>query len=102
MKRYKISVTTLQNNKYFFCCWKMDQKYNIRLVMMQNESIFYFENELPLIQLYLNKNLEKLQIKNFTIDEVSYQPNSLKARKRDDSIKFCSDSKFNQRYGSIL
>lgn len=102
MKRYKIMVTTIQNNKYFFCCWKIDGKYNIRLVMMQNESIFYFENELPIIQQYLNKNLEKLQIKHFSIDEITYQPTSLKARKQYDANKFCSDAKFNERYGSIL
>ena len=102
MKRYKITATTIQGNKYFFCCWKMDNKYLTRLVILQSECIFYMEDELQLIQFYLNKNLERLQIKTYSIDEVTYQPTSVKAQKQIDAGSFRSDAKPNKRYGAII
>ena len=102
MKRYKITAITIQGNKYFFCCWKMDQKYITRLVILQSECIYYMENELPLIQLYLNKNIERLQIKSYSIDEVKYQPTSVKARKQNDAGSFRSDAAPNKRYDAII
>jgi hypothetical protein len=95
-------VTTIQNNRYFFCHWKMDGRINIRLVIMQNESIFYFENELPTILEFLKKNLEKLQIKSFSIDEITFKPHSIKARKPINSEIFIGDIKHIERDGSIL
>ena len=70
MKTYKIIVTTLQNNKRYFCCWKMGGKYHLRLVILHNECIYYTEDELTFIQAILRKNLEKLQVKFFEVIEV--------------------------------
>jgi len=81
MKRYKIMVTTIQGNTYFFCCWRIDNKYNLRLVIMQNESIFYMENELPIITEHLQKNLERLQIKHFGVEEIIGKTYNSKIRK---------------------
>ena len=74
-------VTTIQNGTYFFCCWLMNGKYNLRLVILQAESIFYMENELPIITEYLRNNLEKLQIKNFSIEEITGKSYNVKVRK---------------------
>ena len=81
MKRYKIMVTTIQGNTYFFCCWKMGNKYNLRLVILQNESIFYMENQLPIISEHLQNNLERLQIKNFIVEEITGKSYNAKVRK---------------------
>jgi hypothetical protein len=60
------------------------------------------ENELPIAENYLKNNLEKLQVKTYTIDEVTHQPTSVKARKRDDSISFRGDARHIERNGAIL
>ena len=74
-------VTTIQNNTYFFCCWKMNNKYNMRLVIHQNESIFYLEDELEIVTQHLQNNLERLQIKNFIVEEITGKSYNSKVRK---------------------
>ena len=69
MKTYKIIATTLQGNKRFFCCWKMGEKYHLRLVILHNECIYYTEDELPFIKEVLRKNMEKLEVKFFEVLE---------------------------------
>jgi len=81
MKRYKIMVTTIQGNQYFFCCWRIDNKYNLRLVIMQNESIFYMEDELEIVTQHLRDNLERLQIKHFIVEEITGKSYNAKVRK---------------------
>lgn len=81
MKRYKIMVTTIQGNSYFFCCWRINNKYNLRLVIMQNESIFYMEDELEIVTQNLRNNLERLQIKNFIVEEIVGKSYNSKVRK---------------------
>jgi hypothetical protein len=98
MKRYKIMATTIQGNTYFFCCWKMGNRYHLRLVILQAESIFYMEDELPIITEYLRNNLEKLQIKNFIVEEITGKSYNTKIKKPSNSSIFRTD----ERYGSIL
>ncbi len=86
MKRYKITVTTIQGHNYFYCCWKMGERYHLRLVILQAESIFYMEDELPIATEYLRNNLEKLQIKNFTVEEITIKPHSVKTKKQPYAI----------------
>ena len=74
-------VTTIQNNTYFFCCWLMNGKYNLRLVILQNESIFYMENELEIVTQHLRNNLERLQIKHFSIEEITGKSYNAKVKK---------------------
>jgi hypothetical protein len=81
MKRYKIMVTTIQGNTYFFCCWKMGERYHLRLVILQAESIFYMEDELPIITEHLQNNLERLQIKHFIVEEITAKSFNAKVRK---------------------
>lgn len=95
-------VTTIQGNTYFFCCWKIDNKYNMRLVTMQNESIFYLQNELEIVTQQLQKNLERLQIKNFIVEEITSKSYNNKIKKPSKSIIFRTDARYNERYGSIL
>jgi|LakMenE18May11ns_1017448.scaffolds.fasta_scaffold8762995_1 hypothetical protein len=102
MKRFKIMVTTIQNGTYFFCCWKMNNNYNLRLVIHQNESIFYLEDELEIVTQHLQNNLERLQIKNFIVEQITGKPYNGKAPKKLNSTVFCSDAKHNERYGAIL
>lgn len=75
-------VTTIQGNTYFFCCWRINNKYNLRLVILQAESIFYMEDELPIITEHLQKNLERLQIKHFSVEEITIKPYSIKTKKQ--------------------
>jgi hypothetical protein len=102
MKRYKIIVTTIQGYKRYFCRWKMGDSWNTRLVTDRNDYIVYTDNEIYLIEKYLIENLEKLQIKSFRTEEISYQPDSFKARKQSNSAVFRSDAKHIERYGPIL
>lgn len=102
MKRYKIMVTTIQGNNYFFCCWKMGNKYHLRLVILQAESIFYFEDELEIVTQHLQKNLERLQIKNFIVEEITGKSYNTKIKKPSNSSIFRTDARYNERYGSIL
>jgi len=102
MKRYKIMVTTIQGNTYFFCCWKMGNKYNMRLVIHQNESIFYLDDEIEIVTQYLRNNLERLQIKNFIVEQITGKPYNGKAPKKLNSAVFSSDAKHNEGYASIL
>jgi hypothetical protein len=95
-------VTTIQGNTYFFCCWRINNKYNLRLVILQAESIFYMEDELPIITEHLQKNLERLQIKNFIVEQITGKPYNGKAPKKLNAAVFCSDAKHNERYGAIL
>jgi hypothetical protein len=59
----------------------MGNKYNLRLVILQNESIFYMENQLPIISEHLQNNLERLQIKNFIVEEITGKSYNAKVRK---------------------
>ena len=102
MKRYKIMVTTIQGNTYFFCCWKMGNRYHLRLVSMQNESIFYLHNELEIVTQHLQKNLERLQIKNFIVEEITGKSYNTKIKKPSNSSIFRTDARHIERYGSIL
>lgn len=102
MKRYKIIVTTIQNGTYFFCCWKMGSRYHLRLVILQAESIFYMEDELPIITEYLRNNLEKLQIKHFSVDEITHKPNYPKTKKQPNPAVFRSDNRCFKGFGPIL
>ncbi len=102
MKRYKITVTTIQGHNYFYCCWKMGSRYHLRLVILQAESIFYMEDELPIATEYLRNNLEKLQIKTFSIEEITFKPHSIKTKKQPYPVIFRGDAKHIERYGSIL
>ena len=95
-------ATTIQGNTYFFCCWRIDNKYNLRLVIMQNESIFYMEDELEIVTQHLRDNLERLQIKNFIVEQITGKPYNGKAPKKINAAVFCSDAKHNERYASIL
>jgi len=80
----------------------MGNKYNLRLVIHQNESIFYLEDELEIITQYLRKNLEILQIKNFIVEQITGKPYNGKAPKKLNAAVFCSDARHNERYGTIL
>jgi hypothetical protein len=80
----------------------MGSRYHLRLVILQAESIFYMEDELPIITEYLRNNLEKLQIKNFNVEEITIKPHSIKTKKQIDSKVFCGDSRNIERFGSIL
>jgi competence CoiA-like predicted nuclease len=81
MKRYKIMATTIQGSTYFFCCWNMGSRYHLRLVSMQAESIFYLQNELEIVTQHLQKNLERLQIKNFIVEEITGKSYNTKIKK---------------------
>lgn len=102
MKRYKIMVTTIQNGTYFFCCWKMGSRYHLKLVILQAESIFYLEDELPIVTEYLRNNLEKLQIKHFSVEEITFKPHIAKAKKQPNTAVFCSDNRRFKGFGPIL
>jgi hypothetical protein len=95
-------VTTIQGNTYFFCCWKMGNKYNLRLVILQAESIFYMENDLPIVTELLRYNLERLQIKNFIVEQITGKPYNGKASKKINATVFRSDAKHNEGYAAIL
>ena len=102
MNRYKIMVYTIQGQSLYFCHWKMGNSYSTRLVTLRGDSIFYTEQELPIAENYLKNNLEKLQVKTYSVDEVTHQPTSVKARQRDDSGIFRGDARHIERYGPIL
>jgi hypothetical protein len=102
MKRYKIIVTTIQGYKRYFCRWKMGDSWNTRLVTDRNDYIVYTDNEIYLIEKYLIENLEKLQIKSFRTEEISYQPDSFKAQRKPYTRIFGSNARNIQGYGSIL
>ena len=102
MNRYKIMVYTIQGQQLFFCHWKMGTNYHTRMVSNRGDSIWYTDADIDYVEHYLKTNIEKLEVKTYTISAATHKPDKTQARKRDDSIKFCSDSKFNQRYGSIL
>jgi hypothetical protein len=48
---------------------------------MQNESIFYMEDELPIVTEHLQNNLERLQIKDFIVVEITGKSYNAKIRK---------------------
>lgn len=102
MQRYKIIVTTIQGYKRYFCHWKMGDSWNTRLVTDRNDFIVYTDNDINLTEKFLIKNLEKLQLKSYKIEHISYQPNSLKASKQLNSTIFRGDAKHIERYGPIL
>ena len=95
MKRYKITVTTIQGHNYFYCCWKMGGKYNLRLVILHAECIFYMEDELPMVTELLKINQEKLQIKTYSINEITHKPHSIKASKQPYPNAISSDAWYN-------
>jgi hypothetical protein len=80
----------------------MGNKYHLRLVILQAESIFYMEDELPIVTEYLRANLEKLQIKHFSVDEITHKPNYPKTKKQPNSAVFRSDNRSFKGFGSIL
>ena len=102
MKRYKIMVTTIQGNTYFFCCWKMGSRYHLRLVILQAESIFYMEDELPVITENLRNNLEKLQIKHFSIEQITHKSNYPKTKKQPYAASIRGNNRSLKGFGSIL
>jgi hypothetical protein len=102
MKRYKIMVYTIQGHQLFFCHWKMGNSYSTRFVPLRGDSIFYFDNELTIAENYLKNNLEKLQVKTYTIDEVTHQPTSVKASKRAYTRIFGQNDRNIERNGAIL
>jgi len=102
MKRYKIMVYTIQGQQLFFCHWKMGNSYSTRLVSLRGDAIWYMENELSISENYLKNNLEKLQVKSYTVNEITYQPTSVKAQRKPYTRIFRADARHIERYGSIL
>jgi hypothetical protein len=80
----------------------MGNKYNLRLVILQAESIFYMENDLPIVTELLRYNLERLQIKNFIVEQITGKPYNGKASKKINATVFRSDAKHNEGYAAIL
>jgi len=102
MISYKIMVYTIQGQLCFFCHWKMGNSYSTRLVSHRNDAIWYTESEVNNAEKYLKNNLEKLQVKSYTVDEVTYKPDSVKAQKRPYTRIFGQNARNIERNGAIL
>ena len=102
MRRFKIMVYTIQGQQCFFCHWKMGNSYTSRLCSHRGDAIWYMENEVNIAENYLKNNLEKLQVKSYTVNEITYQPNSVKAQRKPYTRIFGQNAGHIQRYGTIL
>jgi len=102
INRYRIIATTIQGIKVFFCHWKMGSTYYTRVVGDRQDAIHYTDSDIDYVENYLKTNLEKLQIKAYVIESLSYQPIKTKAPKQSNSVEFRGDARHIERYGSIL
>lgn len=71
---YKITVKTLRGYKMYFCYWQFMGRYEMRLVGMIGDAIFYTKDELILVENKLLDNLEKLEIRSYTINQILTKP----------------------------
>ncbi len=102
MTRYKIMVYTIQGQQLFFCHWKMGTNYHTRMVSNRGDSIWYTDKDIDYVEHFLKKNIERLEVKTYTISAATHKPDKTQARQRNDSIVFRGDARHIERYGPIL
>jgi hypothetical protein len=80
MKRYKIMVYTIQGQQLFFCHWKMGNNYHTRMVTNRGDSIWYTDSDIDYVEHYLKSNIDRLEVKTYSITEASHRPDKTSKR----------------------
>ena len=93
MSRYKIMVYTIQGQQLFFCHWKMGINYHTRMVSNRGDSIWYTDKYIDYVEHFLKTNIEKLEVKTYTISPATHKPDKTAARTRNDSVVFRGDAR---------
>ena len=102
MRRFKIMVNTLQGQICFFCHWKMGNSYTTRLCSHRGDAIWYTESEINIAENYLKNHQEQLQVKSYSVEEISLKPSSTTQIPRPYTRIFGSNDRSNQRHDSIV
>jgi len=95
-------VNTIQGQQLFFCHWKMGNSYTSRLCSHRGDAIWYMENEVNIAENYLKSHLEQLQVKTYSVEEISIKPSSTTKVPRPYTRIFGQNAGHIERYGSIL